>query len=693
MFMPKKARHAACRIALAASCAIPAVSQAQDEPFTLPEIVVDGFGTGSLVSPGFQASRQVVQRTPGAVEVVDADSYRQTTPAATVKDALDYVPGVFAQPRWGTDTRLSIRGSSLSRNYGLRGVQMYLDGIPLNTADGFGDFGVVDPSAYRHIEVFKGANALRFGANSLGGAINFVTPTGYDSRLFGAGVDVGSFGFRKATVTSGNVAGNADYFASVTALEEDGFRDHGERDGIWGHANLGYRFSDRLETRFYFNASRSDQEMPGQVTRETALSNPRAAGGEETRNDWQRNIETVLLANKTTLAIDNDTSLEFGVFAAHRDVKHPIFRWIDYTALEFGGFSRLSGERAVMGYRNRFIVGANIHYGENDDDRFENVFGDKGALLTSNIDQSHNVSLYGENSFYFLPDVALVTGLQYLHAVRDRDNRGGTQADASGRSEFDALNPRIGLLWEVDPEWQVFANISRSVEVPSFGDDTAGGAPFTSQMQKSITYEIGTRGRRENYRWDVAVYRADIRDELQCLTVVSPFFTNQCATTNADRTVHQGLELGFGIDVLGIAGVDPRHELWLNAAYTFSDFFFDDDAVWGDNELPGAPRHYLRAELLYRHQSGLFVGPNIEWSPQAYFVDNANTLKTDTYVLFGAKLGYEGENFSAYIEGRNLADQVYISSASVSGDLNGVDGNYFNPGAGRAVYAGMKYRW
>ncbi len=107
------------------------------------------------------------------------------------------MPGVFVQPKWGDDTRLSIRGSGLSRNFHLRGLQLYMDGIPINTADGYGDFQEIDPTAYRYIEVYKGANALRFGANSLGGAINFVMPTGYDADAFGARVDMGSFGFHK----------------------------------------------------------------------------------------------------------------------------------------------------------------------------------------------------------------------------------------------------------------------------------------------------------------------------------------------------------------------------------------------------------------------------------------------------------------------------------------------------------------
>src|SRR5262249_59064014 len=101
---------------------------------------------GSLVSPNTAEARAEIDRTPGGVELVPDTAYRASTPAATIKDALDYVPGVFAQPKWGDDTRLSIRGSGLSRNFHLRGLELYMDGIPINTADGFGDFQEIDPT-------------------------------------------------------------------------------------------------------------------------------------------------------------------------------------------------------------------------------------------------------------------------------------------------------------------------------------------------------------------------------------------------------------------------------------------------------------------------------------------------------------------------------------------------------------------
>ena len=102
----------------------------------------------------------------------------------------------------------------------------------------------------------------------------------------------------------------------------------------------------------------------------------------------------------------------------------------------------------------------------------------------------------------------------------------------------------------------------------------------------------------------------------------------------------------------------------------------------------------MRAELLYKHPSGIYVGPNVEWVPQAYFVDSANTLTTEPYILWGLKAGYNpGNAFSMYVEGRNLADTRYIASTGITNVANPAVTNLFEPGTGRAVYAGVKYKW
>jgi iron complex outermembrane receptor protein len=313
----------------------------------------------------------------------------------------------------------------------------------------------------------------------------------------------------------------------------------------------------------------------------------------------------------------------------------------------------------------------------------------KGPLIQSANRNAQNATFYIEDSFYFLPKVALVGGTQFLYAVRDQEAVFNT---TSGDTQFDLWLPKVGLLWDVDPSWQVFANISRSGEVPSFDEGNAL-IPFTDiKAQTATTYEIGTRGIRPDYTWDISLYRANVRDELQCLGDGLDF----CTVVNAPRTVHQGLEFGLGFNVLKWIFVDrlssTPDRVWMNTAYTFNDFFFDNDPVFGDNELPGVPRNYIRSELLYKHPWGFFVGPNVEWVPEAYFVDNANTLDTQFYAIWGAKFGFERGIFTGYVEGRNLNDRNYIATTEIVA-LAQQNSPLFYPGNGRAVYAGLQIKW
>ena len=137
---------------------------------TLPEVkVIGNKGTGrSLTVSDIKNARENLQIVPGGAGIVDAQEYKEGR-ASTMQDALGYVPGVYIQPRFGAEeSRLSIRGSGLQRTFHLRGIKLLQDGIPINQADGGGDFQAIDPLALQYIEVFRGANALRFHTSGTG---------------------------------------------------------------------------------------------------------------------------------------------------------------------------------------------------------------------------------------------------------------------------------------------------------------------------------------------------------------------------------------------------------------------------------------------------------------------------------------------------------------------------------------------
>jgi len=624
-----------------------------------------------------------IERTPGAVEVIPNTAFKNT-PVQHIKDILGYVPGVITQPRMGDDARVSVRGSGLSRAYGARGISLLLDGVPMNTSDGLVDFFEVDPSAYRYVEVFKGGNALRYGSNALGGAINLVTPTGRDAAAFDGRLDVGSFGYLKGQASTGGVSGPLDWFATVSAQRIDGYRGHSDGNAVRSNLNVGYRISSNVETRFYVTGASTNQRIPGEVLKDTALNSPRSANPEWVRQDQQRNVDSIRFANNAIVRLDQ-TRVEFGAFYNWRHVDHPIYQYLDYTVDDYGGFVRAVDDRTLGGLRNRLIVGANIHNGTIDTEQFENLTGAvKGDLTQSMVDKSKNFSIYAEDSLFVRPNLALIAGVQYLHATRHRRDRIGA---GSGRQSFDLWSPKFGILWDVQPDVQLFANVSRSAEVPSYDAGIFSTPTAEMNAQRATTYEIGTRGRSGGIGWDISLYRSEIRNELQCLTL---FPWAPCTTTNADRTVHQGIEAGLDATI-PLSGSGDN--LAFTAAYTYSDFFFDDDAIYGDNRIPGVPKNYLRAELLYKHPGGFYAGPNVEWAPGHYYADNANSLTVDPYALLNLKAGFDaGKHWSIYVEGRNLTGKRYISTVAIAGTASAAS-EIFNPGTGRAVYGGVRFTW
>src|SRR5690606_3662231 len=89
--------------------------------------------------------------------------------------------------------------------------------------------------------------------------------------------------------------------------------------------------------------------------------------------------------------------------------------------------------------------------------------------------------------------------------------------DDSGRKSYASFNPKLGALWDYAPGQTAFANLSRSSEPPTFAELNPSATPGFADLdlQKAITAEIGARGEAGRFAWDVALYRAWVKDELQ----------------------------------------------------------------------------------------------------------------------------------------------------------------------------------
>lgn len=700
------------------------------QPEAEPPLVIDDLAPQavSLTVPNIEEARAELMRQPGGVAIVDAEDYKRGR-ATNLKDALDYAPGVFVQPRFGSEeSRLSIRGSGIQRTFHGRGLKLMQDGVPLNLADGGFDFQAIEPLAAQYIEVYRGANALEYGSTTLGGAINFVSHTGQTASPLQTRFEYGSFDSFRGQISSGIVSGDQDAYVSFTHSSTDGFREHSAQSNQRFFANLGYAINPELETRFFITYGKTDSELPGDLTKAQMLADPTQAARvpanlrgfqpvarfDRVTSDWKRDFELFRFANKTTWE-SGDEKITIGSFWSNKDLDHPILFVIDQVTNDFGLDVRYDNVADLFGKENHFTFGFAPTYGIAEDARFVNRFGTRGALFADSHQTSLNADLYAQNSHYFVPDVAFIAGAQLSYAERKNRDDFPVGPNNSDTQDWSAFSPKVGLLWDIAPQSQVFANVSRSFEPPSFGelvDANNGGAGLIQlNEQTATTFELGTRGFSDKISWDIAYYHSLVDNEL-LQYLVQPGLTQ---TVNAGDTTHQGIEAALdwelfsglfarggssahsagGKSMAAKAPIEPSEDrIVFRQNYLWNDFRFDNDATFRDNRLPGIPQHYYRAEFLYEHPSGIYAGPNLEWVPEAYNVDSAETEFADSYALLGFKVGYRSKKgLSMFVEAKNLTDEIYAATTSVVDTSPAGGGALFLPGDGCSIYAGIEWKW
>lgn len=658
-------------------------AQAQD-----PLVTVNA-KPSSLTVPSVRIQETQLNKTAGSVGFVDSEDYKDRY-ANTMKDVLQNSPGVFAQERYGQEVRLSVRGSGIGRGFHTRGIEILQDGIPTNLADGSGDFYQIDPLSLRSAEIYKGGNGLFYGSTTLGGAINFVTPNAYTATApNNFGVETGSFETRRAHGQISRIIGDADFTVGGTVTRADGFRDHEDTNSEVFNGNIGYKITPDIETRFYGGVYNVDQDLPGALTLQQIRQNPKQAAATALSGDQGRVTKTERIANKTSFKTANG-QLDIDTWFIHKDLYHPIFQVIDQDGVTYGIGPRYTSEFNIGDNWNELLLGARYFGGRNKAQQFVNVSGNRGAQTLDADQYANNYEAFFENRFWFLDDTAFMLGAKAFYNEREYEDHGGLPGNPLAKSDetsFDGINPKIGVLWQANEATQVFANITKSKDVPDFSDLAQTFAATTEfvplKPQEAWALEIGSRGEYNGFHWDAAVYHSKIKNELLQYTTGPGI---PAATFNADETIHQGLELGLSYDfnsAFSAAG------LW-----NYSDFHFDGDAVYGDNQIAAVPEHLFRASVTYKDPSGFYLTPNMEHVPEGAHADQANTLQVSGYTLYGLKTGVQFDNgLHFYIDARNLGDEKYVSDIGAIRDARTTATNIFYPGAGRSVFAGVKYEF
>ncbi|MFN4023746.1 MAG: TonB-dependent receptor family protein [Hyphomonas sp.] len=619
------------------------------------------------------AAKAQVARTPGGADVVTHEDYADRF-LVSMRDTLAFSPGVYTQPRYGQEVRISIRGSGISRGFHMRGIMLLQDGAPINLADDNGDFQELEPIFFDYLEVYRGANALRFGSGTLGGAINGVTPTGRTAPGVYVRADAGSFNTWRGLVSGGFSGDRWDAWAAVSADQSDGDRDHARRDSIRFHGNAGYRISDRVETRFYASVNEINQELPGALNLADVLSNPKKGSF---FGDYGRDIKSVRLQNQTRIDLGNG-DLAIGLWVNDKDLFHPIFQVIDYNYLDKGVWARYNWESGPY----VFTVGIDAREGEVDAKRFINNNGSSGALFWAADQEAWTANIYGEGRYSVTDQLTLIAGAIYAKSEREqRTTFNAVPVNVLGTAEFEEFSPKFGALYEVTPDIQLYANYSRSAEMPGFSELGQIAAFVPVEAQTAWTFEVGSRGRAGIASWDISLYSADIDGEMLQYTVNPDI---PATTFNADKTRHNGIEAG-----LELAFSDS---VTLRQVYQYSDFKFRGDAQYGNNRLPVVPEHVYRAELRWAGER-VTIAPNLEWVPEGAWADYANTTQPGGYALLGVTGNVKmTDRLDLFLDARNIADEKAagdISAVILAGPASAI----YYPVERRAVFGGIRARF
>jgi iron complex outermembrane recepter protein len=692
--------------AMLGSGALVAPALAQQAVPTLPKVTVE---EGRLTDDRTRTTEQAkeeIERTPGGVGIVPQDKIEEGR-AANLKDALDFVPGVMIRPRFGAadESQLSIRGSGLRNNFHLRGINILIDGFPYGNADGFSDFESLELLTTKRIEIYKGANALRFGGNTLGGAINFVSKTGRDAGLIELRSEAGSFGFLKNYLGTGQVFGPLDLYVGLSDTELNGYRDWADQMRRRAFVAAGYALPGGASLRLDLQQVRSEERLPGSLTRQEIDRDPTKADPTNVAQRAARNYDYTRGAFTVRAPLSETHTLEWATQLNYQDLHHPLaFAIIDDTTYAWSTEIRSILAAPLFGRGNRFTVGFQYFGTRQIDANFANNLGNKGAKTKDQFNIANNLGLYAENQLDLTPAWVLVTGGRAQYAFRQVRDRFLSNGNMSDSVDFLSFSPKVGVIYKPAPSVQVFANASHAYEPPLLLELTAPGQlPGNLGRlagQTSWQFEIGTRGTAWDQRvaWDLSIFDIELWDEIQNVNVqpfpFAPFTIPRFR--NIDRSRHTGVEAGLDVvvlkDVASRIGLGKTGDaVTARVAYTWSHFQFVDDVNFGNNRLPGAPGHFIQSELRYDHGGGFWFAPGIEVVPWGYNVNSANDARTSAYTLFNVRMGYTYKpwRLEAFFEGRNLTNATYSSSVQV----DSANRRFFEPGDGRAFYGGLAWRF
>jgi iron complex outermembrane receptor protein len=644
-------------------------------------------------------------RAPFAVGVTTRDEIQRGKPGLALDEALAGIAGVQVDNRfnYALGERITIRGFGARAQFGVRGVRVLLDGIPMTLADGQTSLNNVDVSTLSRAEVIRGPASALHG-NAAGGVIQLETDVISPDRSAGGSfrADVGDHGLRRHQLWLGGRRDSTAVSVVGSRLFFDGFRQW--NDATNDHIGFVVRNGQtRRALTINGNWAEYDAKNPGGLNTALLAANRDTVSTNNFNNrTGERGRQGQVGASWTERL--GPGSLVVSAHGLRRQVDNPIPGRIVVIDRDAGGARvALNAAPTMAGRALSLTAGAEYQMQKDDRRNFVNTGGARGADTLDQLEHVRNVAIFAQASTAIFSRLRLMVGARFDRIGFQAEDRliGTGNPDDSGDRTMSEISPSVGLTWQATSMLDVYSNYSTSFETPTTTElanrpTGAGGFNPILEPQRTRSIEVGLNGRLRvvgiGGSYQLSAYNAHVRDAL--IPFFVPSDSGRTFFRNAGSTEHRGVEVATTL-------VFPR-DLSLRGTFTHTDARFDNyvvtagtpavTTVFNGNRVPGVAANHFDATL--RYQPGRLFFDFESRAQSRIFVNDANGSYADSYFVHSARAGLSDVRvsqfaFTPHIGLMNVFDRPYITSVTV----NAFGGRFFEPGPPRSLYGGLIARF
>ncbi|EMI7457276.1 TonB-dependent receptor [Acinetobacter baumannii] len=652
-------------------------------------------------------------QTPASVFRIEApqvDSSSQVNLTEVVKG----IPSLQIRNRenYAQDLQLSMRGFGARSTFGVRGIRLYVDGIPATMPDGQGQTSNIDLSSLDHVEVLTGPFSSLYG-NSSGGTILTSTKEGQGKDSIELSYSGGSHDKSRAgLVLQGGAKGanEPSYIISSSYFDTDGYREHSGAEKVLNNAKLSWNLDDGSKINWVTNYVKIHADDPQGLTHDQWNANPKQQVPFLKQFNVRKDIEQTQTGVTWSKPINDKNELYAMAYLGNRQVTqyqsipkstqdasiNHAGGVIDFERNYYGADFRWTGKELLP--NTTLSVGVALDAMDEDRKGFENFnlvngqpsYGVKGNLRRDEDNTLWNIDPYLQASWQFLPTWRLDTGVRYSNVHYKSEDNYLSNGDDSGKTDYDKVLPSVALSWQILPELMAYVSYAKGFETPTFTEmayrpDGQSGFNFDLTASTSDTYETGLKSQNQLGDFTLAVFQTKTKDD-----IVSAGNSNGRSTfRNADKTLREGVEFAWNKKLW--------RDLIATASYSYLDATFDADIpalgniaqISSGNAIPGIAKNQAYASLAWQPSHGLYGGVDVQYMDKVY-VNDTNSDAAPSYSVTSANVGYAwvmGDwKVNSFARVDNLFDKKYVGSVIVN------DGNsrYFEPADGRNWSAGLR---